>query len=141
MSSVLSEHLGYLSLEGRFAIYERALEAVLTPGDRVADLGCGFGVLGLQALRAGAGHVFGIDHSDAIEIARETMAREGLSNRYATIADTSYHAELPERVDLVVCDHVGFFGIDYGIIEMLEDARRRLLRPGGHVMPRQGVER
>ena len=137
MSSVLSEHLGYLRLPGRFDLYAEALGNIVKPGDVVADLGCGVGVLGLQALRAGAARVYGIDHSDAIELARETMAREGLSGRYTCIRESSFRAELPERVDVLVCDHVGFFGVDYGIVAMLQDARARLLKPGGAVVPRQ----
>jgi hypothetical protein len=42
---------------------------------------------------------------------------------------------LPKRVDVVICDHVGYFGLDYGLIGLLADARRRFLRPGGSMIP------
>ena len=137
MSSVLSEHLQYLNLPGRFDLFARAIAEVVKPGDIVADLGCGIGVLGLQCLQAGASRVYGVDHSDAIELARETMVRQGLSERYVCIRGSSFRTELPEPVDVIVCDHVGFMGIDYGIVAMLEDARRRMLKPGGRVIPRR----
>ncbi len=139
MAGVLPEHHEYLSLKNRHALYADAIGKVVRPGDVVADLGCGFGILGIQCLQAGAGHVFGIDRTDAIEIARETVAREGLDNRYTCLRASSFRAELPEPADVIVCDHVGYFGIDYGIIAMLEDARRRMLKPGGQVMPRRIV--
>lgn len=109
------------------------------PGDAVADIGCGFGILGLMCLKAGASHVSGIDQTPAIEIARETMSRYGLTDRYTCHHESSFRVELPERVDIVICDHVGYFGIDYGIIRTIGDARRRFLKPGGKVLPERIV--
>ena len=63
------------------------------------------------------------------------MAREGMADRYTCIRETSFRAELPEKVDVLICDHVGYFGVDYGIVAMLEDARSRFLKPGGRVIP------
>jgi protein arginine N-methyltransferase 1 len=133
--TTLGEHLGYIADSRRLDRFRSALTATIRPGDTVADLGCGLGVLGLLSLEAGAAHVWGIDSSDAIEIARETMARAGLAGRYTCLRERTRRACLPERVDVLVCDHVGYFGVDYGIIEMLADARRRLLKPGGRIVP------
>jgi len=137
MSEVLAEHFDYLSLEGRAALYGEAIARAIRPGDVVADLGCGFGVLGIQCLRAGAARVYGIDSSGAIDIARESVARAGLADRYHCIRGSTYRTRLPEKVDLVICDHVGWFGLDYDIVPMLEDARRRLLKPGGKILPQK----
>lgn len=135
MSDVLAEHIEYLSLPGRNAFYRRAIAATIKPGDCVADLGCGIGVLGLFCLEAGAGKVWGIDSSDAIHLARDVMAKAGLADRYDCIAGSTFRTELPEQVDLIICDHVGFFGFDYGIIGMMRDARRRFLKPDGAMIP------
>ena len=81
MASVLEEHIEYLTLPGRNALYAKAISRIIKPGDVVVDLGCGVGVLGLLCLEAGAARVYGIDHSDAIELARETVAKAGLSDR------------------------------------------------------------
>lgn len=132
---MLREHLGYLSDKQRLLIFQQALGRTVKPGDLIADVGCGFGVLGLFCLEHGAKQVFGIDQTTAIEIARETMERAGLSERYVCIAESSFQAELPELVDIIVCDHVGYFGIDYGIIKMIRDASTRFLRPGGRIVP------
>jgi protein arginine N-methyltransferase 1 len=135
MSDVLAEHIEYLTLPGRNALYRQAIAATLRPGDRVADLGCGVGVLGLFCLEAGAGKVWGIDSSDAIHVAREAMAKAGLADRYECIAGSTFRTELPEQVDLIICDHVGFFGFDYGIVQLMRDARERFLKPGGAMIP------
>lgn len=117
--------------------YRRAIAQAVKPGDTVVDLGCGFAPLGLMALRAGAGQVWGIDSTDAIEIARETVRRAGWSDRYHCLHALSFQAELPQQADVILCDHVGYFGIDYGIAPMLQDARQRMLKPGGTIIPQR----
>lgn len=135
MSEILREHLEYLTLKGRNALYRDALQAVVREGAVVADLGCGIGVLGLLALEAGAGKVYGVDHSDAIHLARETMARAGLGDRYECIPGSTFRTDLPEKADVLICDHIGYFGTDYGIVDLIRDARERMLRDGGRIVP------
>lgn len=135
MTEPLSEHIDYLSLPGRNALYRQAIAATIAPGDTVADLGCGVGVLGLMCLESGAAHCWGIDESAAIHLARESMQRAGLGGKYTCIADSTFRTQLPEQVDLIICDHVGFMGFDYGIIPLLRDARARFLKPGGAMIP------
>lgn len=133
--SALSEHISYIKLPGRNALYREAILATLKPGNTVADLGCGVGVLGFLCLESGASQVWGIDSSEAIHLARDVMAKIGYADRYHTIAGSTFSTTLPERVDLIICDHVGYFGFDYGIIRLMRDARRRFLKPGGAMIP------
>ncbi|MFY7837217.1 MAG: 50S ribosomal protein L11 methyltransferase [Novosphingobium sp.] len=135
MSGTLSEHRGYLVDTRRVARYGDAIDRVVSQGDTVVDLGCGFGILGLMCLKAGAAKAWGIDATDAIDIARETAGRAGLGDRYHCIHDQTFRAELPEKVDVLICDHVGYFGVDYGIVLLMADARRRFLKPGGRIIP------
>ena len=132
---MLDEHLGYVADATRLDLFKTALAKAISPGDTVADLGCGSGILGLLCLQAGAGKIYAIDDSAMLEVARETFERAGLGDRVACLRGKSGRIELPERVDAVVCDHVGYFGFDYGLIEFLADARRRFLKPGGRLMP------
>lgn len=134
---MLEEHLGYVSDRVRLTCFAQALERTVNPGDSILDLGCGVGVLGLMALKAGAAHCWGIDRTNAVDFARETMDKSGLGDRYSCIRGVSSRVSLPQQVDLIVCDHVGYFGIDYGIIDLIRDARRRFLKPGGNVLPRR----
>jgi protein arginine N-methyltransferase 1 len=117
--------------------FRQAIAAAVRPGDVVVDLGCGFAPLGLLCLEAGAARVYGMDRTDAIEIARESAERAGFGDRYICIRDHSFRAELPEKADVVICDHVGYFGFEYGVVEIMRDARRRMLKPGGRVIPGQ----
>ena len=132
----LTEHLAYLADTARVAQFEAALRAVVRTGDLVADLGCGTGVLGMLALKAGASKVISIDAGAMLEVARESFRRNGELGRAHLIHGRSQRVDIPDRVDLAVCDHVGYLGLDYDILDLLRDARERLLKPSGHVMPR-----
>jgi type I protein arginine methyltransferase len=137
LSATLQEHRGYLSDTVRLEQFRRAIALAIRPGDVVVDVGCGFAVLGLMCLKAGAARVYGIDRTDAIDVARETAQRAGFGDRYHCIRDHSFRAVIPEPADVIICDHVGYFGFDYGVIATMGDARRRFLKPGGKVIPGQ----
>jgi protein arginine N-methyltransferase 1 len=132
---MLDEHLGYVSDAIRLARYQAAIAKVVAKGSTVADLGSGSGVLGLLCLQAGAGRLVAVDDSDMLEVARETLTRSGYGDCSTFIRGKSSQIELPERVDVVICDHVGYFGFDYGVVEFLADARKRFLKPGGTLIP------
>lgn len=133
----LDEHLSYLADPIRHAKLRAAVQTVVRTGDRVVDLGCGSGVLGLLCLQHGAGFVEAIDESAMIETVRETYRRSGFPRQVRLHRENSFRVNLDEPADLVVCDHVGYFGFDYGLLELLADARRRFLKPGGRMLPRR----
>jgi protein arginine N-methyltransferase 1 len=136
-SSILGEHREYLSDEGRLAGYHQALSAVVRSGDTVLDLGTGTGVLGLLAAQAGAARVYALDATAMLGIARAVVRDNGLLDRITLVKDHSLGAVLPERVDVVVADQLGPFGVEAGVLEAYADARRRHLKPGGTLIPRR----
>lgn len=133
---MLDEHLVYVSDRNRLEAFRRAISTVVEPGDVVADLGCGTAVLGLLSLKAGASRIVAVDSTAMLEVARETLTRAGFAERARFVRGNSHRVELSEQVDVVICDHVGFLGFDYGIVQMISDARRRFLKPGGRVVPK-----
>lgn len=57
----------------------RQLEKYVKPGDRVLDLGTGSGILGITALKLGAGYVFGTDlDENAITAVHENLEANGI---------------------------------------------------------------
>jgi len=131
----VGEHLVYVSDPVRLEAYRSAVARTVREGLLVADLGCGTGVLGLLCLQAGAARVYGIDSTPMIDVARTAFSKAGLLEKAAFTQSHSARAVLPERVDLVICDQVGYFGFDAGIVQSYADARRRLLKPGGTLVP------
>jgi len=132
---MLQEHLGHIADPVRLERFRAAIGKVVKSGDCIADLGSGPGILGLLCIQADAAHVYFVDQSAMIDVAQETMARAGLRDRASFLHGRSQQVVLPERLDVAICDHVGYFGFDYGIVGLFRDARRRLLKPGGAVMP------
>ncbi|HRZ06742.1 MAG TPA: 50S ribosomal protein L11 methyltransferase [Candidatus Competibacteraceae bacterium] len=65
---MLDEHLGYVADRIRLERFRAAIAQTINAGDRIADLGCGSGILGLLCLRTGAGRVYGIDSTTMIEV-------------------------------------------------------------------------
>ena len=137
MAKTLEEHYGYLSDRVKLAQYQAAIDRLVRPEHVVLDLGCGSGLLGLMALRAGASKVLFVEEASIIEVARQTVAKAGFADRAEFFQKNSFELELPDAVDVVVCDHVGYFGFDYGILAMLADARQRFLKPDGIIVPAQ----
>jgi len=59
-----------------------ALGRLVRPGDRVADVGCGSGILALAAARLGARRVWAIDNDpQALQVARKNVRRNRLSRQ------------------------------------------------------------
>ena len=135
MSLVIDEHREYLSDGHRLGAYARAIAETVRPGDTVLDLGAGTGILGLLACRAGAAKVYALEVTSLVGLTRAVAQANGFADRIHHIKEFSTHAVLPERVDVVVCDQIGRFGFDAGVIEYFDDVRRRLLVPGGRLVP------
>lgn len=135
MSTVIDEHREYLSDGPRLAAFRQAIGALVTPDSVVLDLGCGTGILGLLACRAGAKQVYAIDEGGMIEVARSLCEANRFTDRMTFIKGLSTQIELPELVDLVVADQIGHFGFEAGICEFFRDARSRFLKPNGRMIP------
>jgi protein arginine N-methyltransferase 1 len=137
MAKTLDEHYGYLSDRVKLEKYQVAIDRLVRPEHVVLDLGCGSGLLGLMALRAGARKVLFVEEGAIIEVARQTVTNAGFADKAEFFQTNSFELSLPERVDLVICDHVGYFGFDYGILDLLADAKNRFLKPDGIIVPTQ----
>lgn len=135
MSEVLDEHSAYLSDTVRIRAYERAIRAVVRRGDVVLDLAAGTGILGLLACRAGASRVYAVDVGGILGVARALARANGVADRITHVRAMSTDAVLPEPVDVIVCDQIGRFGFEAGLLEYIADARSRLLRRGGRIIP------
>ncbi|MBP6715876.1 MAG: class I SAM-dependent methyltransferase [Acidobacteria bacterium] len=135
MSLLIDEHREYLHDRARLAVFERAIHEVVRPGAVVADLGCGTGILGLMACRAGASRVYAVDDSGMVGQARQIARDNGFADRITFIDGHSTRVVLPERVDAIISDVIGRIGFLQGGAESLIDARERWLRPGGSIMP------
>lgn len=137
MSLIVDEHREYLADRPRIDALSKAILEVVKPGDVVLDLASGTGILGLLSCRAGAARVYSIEVGEMVGLAREISRANGFADRHRFIQGLSLHVDLPEKVDVIVCDQIGRFGPESGLIEHLSDVRERFLKPGGSIIPSQ----
>ncbi|HFD81199.1 MAG TPA: methyltransferase domain-containing protein [Gammaproteobacteria bacterium] len=124
-----------LSDRVRMEAFRSAIRRSVRPGDTVVDLGAGTGILGIWALQAGARRVHAIEQTEAIELARQIARANGVEDRIEFIRANSLEVELPEPADLLVSETLGSFALDENLLRFLPDARDRLLKPGGRLLP------
>ena len=132
----LSAYLWMVADERRAAAYASALRAAIAPGDRVLEVGTGFGFFAVVAARAGAGHVDAVDPSPAIHLGAQVAGLNGCGDRITfhqcAVADVS----LSVPADVLLIDVRGPTPFGSRSLEIMMDARDRLLRPGGRIIAR-----
>ena len=120
----------------RTGAFRRAIDSVVRPGDIVLDVGAGSGILSVFAARAGAARVYAVERTSAAVLAQELAAANGVAEIVQVIHGDVMDVELPERVDVIVSEWLGGFGIDEGMLVPVIVARDRWLKPGGVMIPR-----
>ena len=119
----------------RTGAFRRAIDSVVRPGDIVLDVGAGSGILSVFAARAGAARVYAVERTSAAVLAQELAAANGAAEIVQVIHGDVMDIELPERVDVIVSEWLGGFGIDEGMLVPVIVARDRWLKPGGVMIP------
>ena len=119
----------------RMDAYARAIARVVRPGSVVLDLGAGTGIFSLLAVRAGAKRVHAVEPNPAVWLVPELAAANGASSAIVVHPTTSFEVELPEPADVVISDMRGALPLHDDHIDAVKDARTRLMRPGGTLLP------
>jgi SAM-dependent methyltransferase len=130
----LDYHRRLLDDPHRLDAFERALRALVRPGDLVLDAGAGTGILGMLAARLGAARVHAVESMPIARVARELVRHNRLDDRVIVHeADLVTLAPI-EPVDVVVGDFLGAFLVDDRMLDAVA-AAARWLRPGGAFIP------
>ena len=132
----LSDYLWMVADEQRAAAYASALRAAIRPGDRVLEVGTGVGFFAVVAARAGAGHVDAVDTNPAIHLGPRVAALNGCEDRITFHHSSVAHVAVPRPADVLIIDVRGPTPFGSRSLEILIDARDRLLRRGGRIIAR-----
>jgi protein arginine N-methyltransferase 1 len=135
LAELLDHHRQLVDDTERCETFYSAISQVVRPGDVVLDIGAGTGLLSLFACQAGAKKVHAVETGVIADVAEELFASNGCQDRVSLFRHPSTELVLPERVDVVVSESLWNFGIGEGITRAMADARRRLLKPRGRLIP------
>ena len=94
----------------------------------VLDVGCGTGILSLFAARAGAKKVYAVDASDIADKAREIVKKNGMDNIVQVIKGKVEAIELPEKVDIIISEWMGYALLYESMLDSVLTARDRFLK-------------
>jgi protein arginine N-methyltransferase 1 len=123
----------------RFSAHSTAIAKSVHPGDVVLEIGCGPAIFAMLACRAGARRVFAVETDEIIDLARQLAAVNGFADRIEFFQCDSRKLTLPEQADVVISDIRGALPLFGQAVASLEDARSRLLAPGGVMIPQRDI--
>ncbi len=127
-------HVSMLEDRARTLGFCNALRSILRPDDVVVDVGTGTGVLSVCAAQI-ARHVYAIEASGIADLARKVFEANGVAHKVTLVRGRSTDVDLPERGTVLVTEMIGDDPLDEDLLEVIRDARRRLLVDGARVVP------
>jgi len=115
--------------------FAKAIKSTIKKGDIVVDAGSGSGILGLLALKYGAGKVYAIESNPRQKKIIENNARlNGFGGKIKVLIGDATKVRLPEKVDVILCELIHtatFFEPQMQIIDHL----KAYLKPHGNIIP------
>ncbi|KAL6777065.1 PRMT10 [Auxenochlorella protothecoides x Auxenochlorella symbiontica] len=118
------------------AYYNACIQNMAQFKDKVVlDVGTGSGILAIFAARAGARKVYAVEATDMAKHARRLVAAQGLAGTVEVIQGVIESVELPEQVDIIISEWMGYFLLRESMLDSVLVARNKFLKPGGALYP------
>jgi len=101
----------------------------------VLDVGTGSGILAIFAAKAGAKKVYAVEATSMALNARKLVAHNKLDHIVEVIQGTVETIKLPEKVDIIVSEWMGYFLLRESMLDSVLIARDKFLKEGGALYP------
>ncbi|CAF0716934.1 unnamed protein product [Brachionus calyciflorus] len=137
--SLLSQQQNMMQDYVRTATYQKAIfdNSVDFEGKVVLDVGAGSGILSFFAAQAGAAKVYAVEASSMAQHANALIKSNGMQNKIKVIAGKIEDIELPEKVDVIISEPMGYMLLNERMLESYLHAKK-FLKPNGKMYPTQG---
>lgn len=100
----------------RTMAFKKAIENTIKKGDVVVEMGSGSGVLSMFAIDAGASKVYTVELDKVnVQSLRKTFSANGYTGKIKIIEGDATSINLPEEVDVIICEMIAT-----GLIEELQ---------------------
>uniref|UniRef100_A0A182Q3L4 Histone-arginine methyltransferase CARMER n=1 Tax=Anopheles farauti TaxID=69004 RepID=A0A182Q3L4_9DIPT len=137
---------GYLSQQQnmmqdfvRTSTYQRAIynNAPDFQNKIVLDVGAGSGILSFFAVQAGAAKVYAVEASNMAQYAQQLVSSNNLADKIIVIAGKIEEIELPEHVDVIISEPMGYMLYNERMLETYLHGKK-WLKPDGKMYPSRG---
>lgn len=137
---------GYLSQQQnmmqdyvRTSTYQKAIlgNSIDFNGKIILDVGAGSGILSFFAVQAGAAKVYAIEASNMASFAQQLVKANEIDDRIEVIPGKIEEVELPQMVDVIISEPMGYMLYNERMLETYLHARK-WLKPGGKMFPSEG---
>ncbi|XP_039071700.1 protein arginine N-methyltransferase PRMT10-like isoform X1 [Hibiscus syriacus] len=104
-------------------------------GKTVLDVGTGSGILAIWSAQAGARKVYAVEATKMSEHARTLVQANNLQDIVEVIEGSMEEVVLPEKVDVIISEWMGYFLLRESMFDSVICARDRWLKPTGVMYP------
>ncbi|XP_056157858.1 protein arginine N-methyltransferase 6 [Lampris incognitus] len=104
-------------------------------GKVVLDVGAGTGVLSVFCVQAGASKVYAVEACSIAEQAEKIVKQNNMEDKIAIVRGAVESADLPEMVDVIVSEWMGYALLHESMLSSVLYARDRWLKPEGLILP------
>jgi type II protein arginine methyltransferase len=134
-------HFSMLNDRERNETYDAAIKRAVDGSKTVLDIGSGSGLLAMMAARAGATMTYTCEMNKIIaDVAKYIVFANGYADRIQVISkksgDVIVGSDMPDKVDVLITETLDSGLVGEGMIPIIMDARKRLLKKGGQIIPR-----
>ena len=134
---VPSWHVPMMNESSRNNAYYQALESAIVPGSTVFEIGTGGGLLALISAKLGALVTTCEMRPWLADTARQIISDNNYQDRITVLQGHSMSVSI-SPVDILVSEIFSSELLGEGVLTSIEDAKRRLLKPNGKVIPAVG---